>query len=176
MWMDTNYKVWPTSGGQSLTTQSSNNSFFKPLICTMKLSFAAILLSAFALPAFATQVEVTYDEFYDNSATSLANVACSNGPNGLLTKGYTTFGSLPSFPNIGGIPGLTWNSVLCGTCWKLEYTTPTGTYDYIYITAIDAAYTYNLSLEAFNKLTDNTGVAAGKVTATATQVAESFCL
>ncbi|KAG1731886.1 Cerato-platanin [Suillus lakei] len=141
----------------------------------MKLSSAVALLSAFALPAFATQVNVTYDSFYDNAATSLSQVACSDGGYGLLTKGYTTFGSLPSFPNIGSIPELTWNSPLCGTCWNLEYTTPTGTLESIYITAVDAAYTYNLSLEAFNTLTDNTGVAAGKVTATATQVATSFC-
>ncbi|KAG0701399.1 Cerato-platanin [Suillus ampliporus] len=141
----------------------------------MKLSSAVALLSAFALPAFATQYNVTYDAFYDNSATSLSQVACSNGVNGLLTKGYTTFGSLPSFPDIGGIPGLTWNSTLCGTCWHLEYTTPSGTYESIYVTAVDAAYTFNLSEEAFNTLTDNTGVASGKVAATATQVASSFC-
>ncbi|KAG1770887.1 Cerato-platanin [Suillus placidus] len=141
----------------------------------MKLSSAVALLSVFALPAFATQVNVTYTSFYDNSATSLSQVACSNGVNGLLTKGYTTLGSLPSFPNIGGIPNLTWNSTLCGTCWNLKYTTPTGIQESIYFTAIDAAYTINLSLEAFNVLTDNTGVAAGKVSATATQVATSFC-
>ncbi|KAG1745933.1 Cerato-platanin [Suillus paluster] len=141
----------------------------------MKLSSAVALLSAFALPAFATQYNVTYDTFYDNSATSLSQVACSNGVNGLLTKGYTTFGSLPSFPDIGGIPGATWNSTLCGTCWQLEYTTSTGTYESIYVTAVDAAYTFNLSEEAFNTLTDNTGIASGKVAATATQVATSFC-
>ncbi|KAG1872424.1 Cerato-platanin [Suillus subalutaceus] len=133
----------------------------------MKLSSAVILLSVFALPTFATQVEVTYDTFYDNPTTSLSEVACSNG--------YTTFNSLPSFPRIGGIPNCTWNSPLCGTCWNLQYTTPTGTHESIYITAVDAAYTFNLSLEAFNELTDNTGVAAGKVTATATQVDTNFC-
>ncbi|KAG2071355.1 Cerato-platanin [Suillus decipiens] len=141
----------------------------------MKLPSAAVLLSVFALPAFATQVEVTYDNFYDNAATSLSNVACSNGANGLLTKGYTTFGSLPSFPNIGGIPNATWNSPLCGTCWYLQYTTPTGTQESIYITAVDDAYTFNLSQEAFDELTDNTDVNGVTISATATQVAESFC-
>jgi hypothetical protein len=53
----------------------------------MKLSSAVALLSAFALPAFATQVNVTYDSFYDNAATSLSQVACSDGGYGLLTKG-----------------------------------------------------------------------------------------
>ncbi|KAG2071356.1 snodprot1 [Suillus decipiens] len=147
----------------------------------MKLSSAIVLLFVSALPAFvsavpavATRVEVTYDYVYGNSATSLSKVACSDGANGLLTKGYTTFGSLPSFPNIGGIPYITWNSPLCGTCWNLQYTTPTGTQESIYITAIDAADTFNLSEEAFVDLTD-TSVAAGKVSATATQVAASFC-
>ncbi|KAG2353747.1 Cerato-platanin [Suillus spraguei] len=141
----------------------------------MKFPSVFVLLSVFALPAFATQVEVTYDDFYDNSATSLEEVACSNGVNGLLTKGYTTFGSLPSFPNIGGIPNATWNSTLCGTCWYLQYTTPNGTQESIYITAVDDAYTFNLSEEAFDELTDNTDVTGVTVSATATQVAESFC-
>ncbi|OAX40953.1 Cerato-platanin [Rhizopogon vinicolor AM-OR11-026] len=141
----------------------------------MKLSSAIALVSAFALPTFATQYNVTYDTFYDNPTTSLSQVACSNGVNGLLTKGYTTFNSLPSFPDIGGIPDLVWNSTLCGTCWQLEYTTPSGQYKSIYFTAVDAAYTINLSQEAFNVLTDNTGVASGKVTAVGTQVAPSFC-
>ncbi|KAF8577426.1 hypothetical protein K439DRAFT_1639753 [Ramaria rubella] len=34
---------------------------------------------------------------------SLSIVACSNGVNGLLTKGFTTFDSLPTFTNIGVI-------------------------------------------------------------------------
>ncbi|KAG2353745.1 Cerato-platanin-domain-containing protein [Suillus spraguei] len=112
----------------------------------MKLSSAVVLLFVSALPAFvsalpsATQVEVTYDYL---------------------------LGSLPSFPNIGGIPYITWNSPLC-------VTTPTGTQESIYITAIDGADTFNLSEEAFVELTD-TSVAAGKVSATATQVAASFC-
>jgi len=141
----------------------------------MKLSSAIAFVCAFALPAFVGQYNVTYDTTYDHAKTSLSQVACSNGPNGLLTKGFTTFDSLPSFPNIGGIPGLVWNSPLCGTCWQLEYTTPSGQYESIYVTAVDASYTFNLSEEAFNELTDYTGVASGKVTATATQVAASFC-
>ncbi|KAG2037829.1 Cerato-platanin-domain-containing protein [Suillus americanus] len=173
--MGTDYKAWPTSRDQSLPTQSSNKPVFKPLVCTMKFSSAVTLLSVFALPAFSAQVEVTYDNFYNTPATSLSEVACSDGANGLLTKGYTTFGSLPSFPNIGGIPGLTWNSALCGTCWNLQYFTSTGTHESINITAVDAADTFNLSLEAFDEFTDDTGVAAGKVYANSTQIAASFC-
>ncbi|KAG2071376.1 Cerato-platanin [Suillus decipiens] len=141
----------------------------------MKLSSVVVILSAFALPAFATRANVTYDNFYDNAATSLSGVACSNGANGLLTRGYTTFGSLPSFPKIGGIPNATWNSPLCGTCWNLQYTTPAGAYASIFITAIDSSSAFNLPEETFQELTDNTGVAAGKVSATATQVSDIFC-
>ncbi|KAG1885076.1 Cerato-platanin [Suillus subluteus] len=122
-----------------------------------------------------TQVKVTYDDFYDNAATSLSDVACSNGANGLLTKGYTTLGSLPSFPRIGGIPDLTWNSALCGTCWNLQYFTSAGTHESINITAVDAADTFNLSLEAFDEFTDDTGVAAGGVYANSTLIDASFC-
>ncbi|KAG2037824.1 Cerato-platanin-domain-containing protein [Suillus americanus] len=134
-----------------------------------------VLLSVFHVSLPSTQVKVTYDNVYSNPTTSLSNVACSNGVNGLLTKGYTTFGSIPSFPRIGGIPNLTWNSTLCGTCWNLRYTTPSGTHESIYITAVDAADTFNLSLEAFDELTDDTGEAAGKVTATAHQVDPTVC-
>jgi hypothetical protein len=64
----------------------------------------------------------TYDNTYDNPYGSLNGVACSNGENGLLTKGFTTFGSLPSFPYIGGAQAVTgWNSPQCGSCWALTY-------------------------------------------------------
>lgn len=62
------------------------------------MQFAAIVASlffffsvAFALPAThssnAATVSITYDQTYDNGSNSLANVACSDGPNGLMTKG-----------------------------------------------------------------------------------------
>lgn len=39
------------------------------------------------------------------------SVACSDGANGLETKGYSTLGSLPNFPYVGGAPAVTgWNS------------------------------------------------------------------
>jgi cerato-platanin len=44
---------------------------------------------------------VQYDAVYDNSATSLTVVACSDSKNGLITKRYKTFGSLfPHFPTL----------------------------------------------------------------------------
>ncbi|KAG1786633.1 Cerato-platanin [Suillus plorans] len=141
----------------------------------MKFTLATALISALALQAFAAPANVTYDTAYTNPNSSLANVACSNGANGLLTKGYTTFGSIPSFPNIGGVPGATWNSTLCGTCWSLQYTTPSGVQTTINITAVDAAYTFNISPQAFNKLNNGTGLEPGKIAANVTQVAAINC-
>ncbi|KAG2047899.1 Cerato-platanin [Suillus hirtellus] len=141
----------------------------------MKFTLATALISALVLPAFAAPADVTYDPVYTNPNLSLSNVACSNGANGLLTKGYTTFGSIPSFPNIGGVPGATWNSTLCGTCWSLQYTTPSGVQTTINITAIDASYTFNISPQVFNKLNNGTGLVPGKIAANVTQVAASNC-
>lgn len=39
----------------------------------------------------------------------MSTVTCSDGPNGLMKK-YPTQGALPGFPNIGGVPGVGWNS------------------------------------------------------------------
>ncbi|OAX40940.1 Cerato-platanin [Rhizopogon vinicolor AM-OR11-026] len=141
----------------------------------MKFTFIITLLSAVALRASAVSVYVTYDYTYGNSDGSLNNVACSNGANGLLSKGYTTFGSLPSFPYLGGVPGASWNSTLCGSCWAVKYAMPNGTQNTIYITAVDLAATFNLSPEAFGNLTDGTGFAPGKVRARAVQVNETKC-
>ncbi|KAG2351477.1 Cerato-platanin [Suillus spraguei] len=125
----------------------------------MKFSFAAALLSVFALPALLSRAI--------SANTSLSSVACSNG--------LHHFGSLPTFPRIGGIPNATWNSTLCGTCWNLKYTAANGSYQSINITAVDAADTFNLSEEASEELTNSTVVAAGKVAVNATQIAVSYC-
>jgi len=89
--------------------------------------------------------------------------------------GYTTFSSLPSFPNIGGVPGATWNSTLCGSCWSLGYATPSGDLTTIYITAVDLSYTFNISPQAFSDLTSGTGFDAGKVRVRALRVDPSKC-
>lgn len=116
--------------------------------------------------------KITYNTVYDNADTSLNDTACSNGVNGLITKGYTTLGSLPDFPYIGGsfaVPH--WNSTGCGTCWELSYN---GTS--INVAAVDTAGVgFDLSLDAYNVLTDGQGVAAGFVFATVAQVDASVC-
>jgi len=134
-------------------------------------SFAVLLTSVHA------QLSVSYDTRYDNRATSLSTVACSDGPNGLLTRGFTTFGSLPDFPFIGGAPAVTgWDSTGCGTCWELTYVNPQGVSTSINILAIDVATpNYNIGLEAMNKLTNGQATFLGRVPVTAVKVAPSVC-
>jgi len=84
------------------------------------LSTIAVLSTFTLVNGFSTSS--TYDNTYDNGKNSLSIVACSNGQYGLLTKGFTTFNSLPSFPFIGGAQAVTgWNSPNCGSCWALTY-------------------------------------------------------
>ncbi len=86
----------------------------------MKLSLSVISLVAFF--AVASAVKVQYDTVFDNPKGSLSSVTCSDGANGLLIKGYTTFGSLPSFPNISAAKAVGgWNSTACGSCWQITY-------------------------------------------------------
>ncbi|KAI0643619.1 Cerato-platanin [Trametes meyenii] len=135
-------------------------------------SFTTLLLTFTALVSSAFAVTVSYDQTYDNAGGDLHTVACSDGPNGMLSKGFSTFGSLPNFPNIGGaaaIPG--WNSAQCGSCWKLTYQGRS-----INVLAIDHTDAgFNIALGAMNKLTNNQGVFLGRIDAQATQVAASQC-
>ncbi|KAI0329946.1 Cerato-platanin [Cubamyces sp. BRFM 1775] len=135
-------------------------------------SFTALVLTFTALLSSALAVTVSYDQTYDSSSGDLHTVACSDGPNGMLTKGFTTFGSLPHFPNIGGAAAVAgWNSANCGTCWKLTYNGRS-----INVLAIDHTDSgFNIALEAMNTLTNNQAVFLGRVDAQATQVDVSQC-
>ncbi|KAI0956057.1 hypothetical protein AcV7_006565 [Taiwanofungus camphoratus] len=131
----------------------------------------AVALSALFLLPSALGVNVTYDPFFDNPNNSLSYVACSDGTNGLLTKGYTTLGSLPDFPYIGGAYAIAgWNSPSCGTCWELTYNNVS-----INILGIDTAAGFNIALTAMNVLTNNAAVDLGEVDAAAIQVDSSVC-
>ena len=60
------------------------------------MKFAAIFTALTAVPAaLAATVSVSYDQTYDNGSNSLATVACSDGSNGMLTKGTTPLIKLP---------------------------------------------------------------------------------
>ncbi|KAH9057037.1 Cerato-platanin [Lactarius deliciosus] len=136
----------------------------------MKLSSTVIYLVTFFSVVSADNVR--YDTVYDNSKGSLSTVTCSDGANGLLTKGFTTFGSLPSFPNIGAAQVVEgWNSSACGTCWQITYVGKS-----INVTAMDTGKDgFVLSLEAMNTLTGGHATELGVVDAQATQIAKSYC-
>ena len=75
-------------------------------------STIALLASLLAVNAS----RVAWDSVYDNAGGSLSVVSCSDGPNGLLTKGYNVFKDLPTFPNIGAASAVAgWNSPNCGS-------------------------------------------------------------
>ncbi|KIJ35438.1 hypothetical protein M422DRAFT_180833 [Sphaerobolus stellatus SS14] len=137
---------------------------------TILVLFASTSMAAPPSAPFTTTV--TYDNTYDSPTGSLNSVACSNGANGLVTKGFTTFDSLPNFPFIGGAHAVaSWNSTNCGSCWSLTYSGNT-----IYVTAIDtAAVGFNIAQEALDKLTDGQAVRVGKFNVTAVQVPASNC-
>ena len=136
----------------------------------MKVFTIVSTLALFASSALG--ITVSYDTTYDNRGQSLATVSCSDGTNGLLTRGFSTFGSLPGFPNIGGAAAVGgWNSPNCGTCWRLTYQGRS-----INVLAIDhAGAGFNIALAAMNTLTNGQAVNLGRVDATATQVAASNC-
>ena len=133
--------------------------------------FALLVAPIIATPAPKT-VKVTYSTQYDKKKESLVGVACSNGSNGLITKGYTTYGSLKNFPFIGGAQAIEgWNSDQCGTCWELSYNDKT-----INVLAIDhSADGFNLSQEAMDALTGGQALDLGHVKATVKQLPASAC-
>ncbi|KAI0805151.1 EC5 protein [Xylaria sp. FL0064] len=131
------------------------------------------IFSLLSLTALVSAVSVSYDQGYDNGARSMTAVACSDGPNGLITRyGWQTQGQIPKFPNIGGAPAVAgWNSASCGTCWTLTYNGRS-----VSVLAVDAGYgSFNIALGAMNTLTNGQAVALGRVDATVVQAPLSAC-
>ncbi|KAG9309692.1 Cerato-platanin [Chiua virens] len=121
-----------------------------------------------------TTTTLAYDTTYDNAALSLNQVACSDGSNGLETKNasYTTLGSLPTFPNVGGVFTVEgWNSPQCGACYTVTY----GNYT-VNILAVDVSKTgFTVSEAAMNALTNGQAVALGRVNVTFVTASPSTC-
>jgi hypothetical protein len=136
------------------------------------MKLISIITPLVTLFAVASAFDIRYDTVYDNAQGSLSTVACSNGENGLLTKGYTTFGSLPSYPNITAAQAIAgWNSPACGSCWQITYGKVS-----VNVIAIDhAADGFVLSLAAMNTLTGGNAVQLGIVDAQATQIDPQNC-
>ncbi|KAJ7104217.1 cerato-platanin-related secreted protein [Mycena belliarum] len=132
----------------------------------------------FVFPLVALADSLAYDETYDVKSNSLNIVACSDGPHGLESLGYTTFGSLPKFPFIGAVGAIEgYDSVNCGTCWQLTYTNAAGAKTSINVLGVDHAApgTFNVALEAMNALTNNQAVHLGRVDVDSAQVDPSVC-
>ncbi|KAG5337168.1 hypothetical protein C0989_010437, partial [Termitomyces sp. Mn162] len=129
------------------------------------------ILSLVLLPILSLADPVTFDRTYDNKSGSMLTVACSNGLHGLANC-FPTFGSVPSFPNIGGAAAVaSFDSPNCGTCWNLTFQSIT-----ISVLAIDhAGEGFNIALEAMNTLTNGQAEFLGRVNATSAQVDKSFC-
>ncbi|KAJ7284920.1 immunomodulatory protein [Mycena rebaudengoi] len=145
------------------------------------MKFSTVFTAPLLFLAFSASstlaVTLAYDEHYDVASNSLDIVACSDGPNGLETRGFTTLGSLPHFPLIGAAVAVAgWNSPNCGTCWKLTYTNATGVAKSINVLAVDhAGAGFNIALSAMNTLTNNQAVKLGRVDVQSVQVASSVC-
>ncbi|RPA92651.1 Cerato-platanin [Choiromyces venosus 120613-1] len=141
----------------------------------MQFSTAILSLMTMAASAFA-QVATTaaYDTTYDTSSLSTLSLACSDGPNGLYTKGYQTLGALPGFPHVGAIETIAgWNSPNCGKCYKVTYTATGAS---INIIGVDVATSgIVLSLAALNELTGGQGQQLGRVAATYAETAATDC-
>lgn len=149
---------------------------------TAVLSLLALTTSTVAAPvetesaAAGQTISVSYDQRYDAGGSSLTTVSCSDGVNGLMSRGYTNFQSLPGFPRIGGAPTVAgWNSPNCGGCYEVRY--QAGNIDnVIYVTAVDASPgAFNLGLQAMNQLTNNMAVQLGRVDATYSVADPSKC-
>jgi Cerato-platanin len=134
------------------------------------IPFTAILPAAYS-------VTVKYDSQYDNRDISLDAVACSDGKNGLLTKGYKTFGDLPNFPHIGAASAVEgYNSASCGSCWELTYTKSDKTTKTIYVTDIDhSGDGFNIAGTALKHLGGQQAVDAGHIEVASKRVAGSYC-
>ncbi|KAG6831215.1 hypothetical protein H0H92_012012 [Tricholoma furcatifolium] len=138
------------------------------------MKFSALFTSLVLIPT-ALAVTLSYDTSYDDPSRSLTTVACSDGPNGLITPTRTTLGALPHFPNVGGtahVPG--WNSNMCGTCWQLTYTNSKGVAKSINVIAVDHANAgWNIAKSAMDTLTGGQAVQLGRVDVKEVQVASS---
>ncbi|EED12680.1 allergenic cerato-platanin Asp F13 [Talaromyces stipitatus ATCC 10500] len=113
-----------------------------------------------ALAANTTETTLaTFDTAYDDANLSLSTVTCSNGENGLVTKGYNTISDLPTQDVAGSLTVKGWNDVNCGACYSLSYKNET-----VYVLAIDSAIgQFNVAQKVLDKLTHGQAQEFGSV-------------
>ncbi|KAL1747876.1 Cerato-platanin [Schizophyllum fasciatum] len=140
------------------------------------MKFISAIVAAAAAVSSACATTIRYDPVYDNAGQSLATVSCSDGPYGLLTRGYTTFGSLPEFPHIGAMAGASHGTAQCGTCHKVSWTDEFGTTRSIHVLAVDYATSgFNIAQSALDELTGGRAVEKGTINANVKQVNVKHC-
>ncbi|KAI6097811.1 Cerato-platanin [Pisolithus sp. B1] len=133
------------------------------------------LIFAFSLsvPVLAQMTtSLAYDAIYGDANLPLSRLACSDGSNGLESKGYTTLGSFSNFPYLGGAPTVAdWNDPSCGKCYAVTYGKNT-----IKVIALDVSKDgFTVSPQAMDTLTDGQANALGRVEVTAAEVPASEC-
>lgn len=135
----------------------------------MQFSTVTTLLAIFSA---ASSISVSYDTGYDDGSRSLTAVSCSDGSNGLITKGFNTQSSLPSFPLIGGASTIAgWNDGNCGSCYTLTFNGKS-----INVLAIDHANEgFNIAQAAMDQLTGGQALQLGRIDAQWTQVDKTIC-
>ncbi|KAF8464448.1 SnodProt1 [Kalaharituber pfeilii] len=128
----------------------------------MKLTAALFSLASLLPSALALAGTLAYDTIYDSPSTSTLSLACSDGVNGLYTKGYQSLGSIGNFPNVGAAPSITgWNSPNCGKCFKVTYNGKS-----IFVTGVDSSRGsggFVVSKAAMNTLTNGQADMLGRV-------------
>lgn len=134
----------------------------------MKFTTIAATLLSVITPLVSADT-ASWDSNYDNASLSTLSVACSDGVNGLYTKGYQTLGAVPGFPNVGAAPTIAgWNSPNCGKCFAVTYNGNT-----IYVTGVDTSRSttnFVLSKAALDKLTGGLADQLGRVPVTWSQL------
>ncbi|KAL5340780.1 Cerato-platanin-domain-containing protein [Aspergillus crustosus] len=120
---------------------------------------------------------LSFDPKFDVGGSSLNTVSCSDGDFGLVTEGFSTFSTLPSFPRIGGAPTIAgWGSANCGKCYQVSYTSATGAASSIYLTAVDSAPGgFNVGVQAMDELTGNRAVELGRIDVAWAEVGRENC-
>jgi hypothetical protein len=116
---------------------------------------------------------VTWSSRYDHKNGDTNKVACNTGNHG-LAKRYPHYKDFPHFPYIGGAWNVKHGSQYCGSCWNL---TNLMNYKTISVTVIDSAKAnhYNISKEAYTKLSGGSPGSGGSLKAEAKQVDGKYC-
>ncbi|KAL0575662.1 hypothetical protein V5O48_006318 [Marasmius crinis-equi] len=142
----------------------------------MKLAaLTPFLVSLFFTPsARGENLRVSFDDLYDNPNGDLSTVACSDGPNGMLTKGFTTFESLrkAKLHYVGATSAVEgWNSQKCGSCWELSYDAGKQGIQSVVVIAVDHTKDgFNIGRDALDKLTNGAASDLGHAVVDAKEV------